>query len=264
MPAPALLRLAILSNLIVRTGSDPELSMPALHESCARVASFVSGLAVVPRSEILQSELDEELRNCGADAKCIASRLDRAGIALGALLVVNTALDPTLITMRLIDTARGSVLAERATAVPESTALLRVVASEFSELLGAGNYPSAGKIVVDVWPAEAKVSIDPDAAPAQTAPHIFVVAPGEYRVSAAADGYVETSSTVQVRRRMEEAHLAWTLEAQPAIYESPWFWTGVAAVLAAGVAGSLALFGGEERVHLCQSMPGGPSCPNGQ
>lgn len=250
-------RLGIISSVIARGVNDPGTTAVAIHEACARVAGFSPRLAAMSRSEMLQDHLDDELRDCGADARCVAARLDRAGIDVGALLVVNLTAQPPLIALRLIDTARSVVLAERATLVragPES--LLAVVGAEFAELLQSGGYPMSGRVALEVVPAEVKVRVEGE----EVAGSVFVVSPGQRQISISADDYVETSTSVRVTA-LQESRVVLRLEPEPPIYASPWFWAGAVAVIAGAVVGGWVLFDGDDRVRICQTFDGVSSCP---
>jgi hypothetical protein len=255
------LRLGIVSNLVAPPDKDPELTALGVHDACAHVASFAARLIPLSRSEMLQGELDEELRDCGSDARCISARLEAAEIDLGAILVVNLAVEPPLITMRLIDTERRAVLAERATAVARGDrTLAQLVSSEFAELLERGGHPALGKLIVEAAPVEAQVKIEtaPDAR--LSAPGAFILPPGRHRITASADDHADTSTSVLVER-LRESRIAMRLEEDAAIWESPWFWAAVAGAAAAGVAAGLIVLGGEDRLTICQTRDGVAACP---
>lgn len=246
----ALLRLAILTSVLARGDVDPELNAINLDAACARVAGFVAGISPTARADIEERGLDEELRECGSDARCISTRLEARQIDLAALVVVNLATTPPLLTMRLVSTDGGRVLSERASAVPKNVQIKDAVSAEFAVLLERGGHPVLGRVNVDAAPANAIVRIE--SARESLAGSVFLLPPGEHRVSIDADGYAETSTAVRVER-MRESQLVLALEPESSVFGEWWFWMIVGGAAVAASASAFFMLREEDGLTLCHA-----------
>jgi hypothetical protein len=243
-------RLAILSS-VVKPERDPETTAVNVDASCVYVAGFAAGVQTVPRAELSERALDEALRNCGADARCLSVRLEERSIDLAALVVVNLSSSPPLITLRLLRTQGAKVLAERAVSAPrEGPPVLDVVSRELASLLESGGYPVLGRVNVETNPENTNVRFEASGV-VQHAASIFLVPPGVHRVSLGADDHESASTSIRVER-LKESTLAVRLEPEPALYERWWFWTIAGAAVVTAVAGTLVLARDPGRLRLCQ------------
>lgn len=223
-------RVAVTANIINRPENDTELGAIAPYEEAVAAVSYAIALSVVSSSELLESGLGDQLRDCGADIRCISARLRNAGVELALLVVADLGLKPALVTARVVDANKGQVVS---TAIAELgvEGLARAVKNGVTRSLERAGVTIGGRVIIETAPPNALVAVgahEPTAAVASAA----VLAPGEYPVRAAQDGFVETSTRAVVRAgRDTRVYLA--LKPSESVLGSPWLWVAIAGVAAA-------------------------------
>jgi hypothetical protein len=175
-------------------------------------------------------ELANRALACGADTTCIASQLAPFKAKLGVVVIANLEIDPPLLSILLLDTERRTTIGESTGEV--GAELQRAISDRTSALFDRAGHPRSGRLVVQVSPAQAVVSIvgqtsDLDA-------RGFTLSPGSYTIVASSDGY-EASSATTVVKSGETTEVSIALVEESSIFESPWFWiVSSAVVVAAG------------------------------
>jgi hypothetical protein len=245
-------RIAVVANSINRPENDAELGAIAPSDEAASAASYALGLTIVAASEMLETKLGDQIRDCGAEVRCIAARLKNADVALALLIVADLGLRPPLVTARVVDAEREKVISTSIAEVSAGGLSLAVKTAAAKSLERAG-FVIGGRLAIDTSPPSARVQIGHSSTPGT--PNLFVVGAGVHEVSASHDGYTSTSTRALVRAGRDTR--VW-LELAPSesILGSPWFWVAVAGVaLAAG--GAVFFFApGSGPRPLCQSRDG--------
>lgn len=236
-------RLAVLP--IVLEGPQGAATISGIFNDVVAAAEMRTGLRVISYEEMFAASeegLGDRVRECGSDARCISSRLRAFNARLGLVVVLDFGSRPPLISLQLLDTDDGQMIAssvgELGSSAPSgsagaSPAPLAEVRSRTADLLEKAGYGRAGRIVAEVSPPSARVTLEGGIEPDLGVSHTFTVAPGRYVVTAELDGHAGARAEVVVLAGME---VKTRLELIPerSILESPWFWAGIGAAAVAG------------------------------
>jgi hypothetical protein len=177
-------------------------------------------------------ELANRTLACAADTACIASQLAPFDADLGIVVIANLEIDPPLLSILLLDTAKRETIGESTGEV--SSAIERAILQRTVALLDAAGHPRSGRLFVQVSPPNAAIAIG-GAKPDLGAPNRFTVPPGSYDIVASADGF-EGSTTLAHVKSGETTHVSITLSEETSVFETPWFWVVTSAVVVAAAA----------------------------
>lgn len=221
---------------IVLEGPHGAATLSAIFDDVVAAAELRTGLRVVSYEEMFvatEEGLGDRVRDCGSDTRCIASRLARLNARLGLVVVLDFGSKPPLISLQLVDTDGGRLVAS---AVGEVGAA--GVSSELRQrgrmLLDDAGYVEAGRLTVAVTPPSARVVIDGVDDVNTAGP--MTLPPGRYVVRASLDGH-ETGETEAVVISGRDARIELVLQPVQSVASSPWLWLGIgAAAVAAGTA----------------------------
>jgi hypothetical protein len=201
--------------------------------------------------------LRDRVRDCGSDTACISSRLRTFNARLGLVVVLDFASNPPLISLQLLDTDDGRMLAssvgEVQTGAGGESASIRKGANELLEKAG---YHRAGRVLVEVEPPNAHITLGEGVDPDPGTPNRFTLAPGRYPVNAKLEGWLPAKTEVAVATGAE-AKVKLALTKEQTIFDSPWFWIGAAIGVVGGAAAVFAVTRHPSRC-LCFTAPGVP------
>jgi hypothetical protein len=254
-------RLAVLP--IVLEGEHGGATISSIYDDVAAAAVMRIGVRVISYEEMFAASeegLGDRVRDCGSDTACVASRLRLFNARLGLVLVLDFSSKPALIRLQLLDTGDSRLVqasvGEVSGGKEEISANIRKRAGE---LLDAAKYTRAGRVLVDVSPPNARVSLgglEPDPG----TPNRFTVAPGSYTAIAALDGWSSAQGQVTVESG-QEAKISLELNEETSILESPWLWAVIGAV-AIGTGIGIAVATDKDPKVLCLVQNGvNPDCP---
>lgn len=201
-----------------------------------------------------RARLDDEVRRCGEDNACVVERLASSGVDLGVYVVANFDVDPPLVTIELLDTARRRAIARDIVDVAGAD-LERAIAASVERALVKTGLEVGGAVVADVVPREAELSLDERllepgvATPARAGPHV---------IRGRLDGYLSSERLIEIEPRREE-RVALELETKPGITSQWWFWTAIAVVVA-GSAVAVAVVAQPDTMDVCHPV-GLDTCP---
>ena len=233
-------RLAVLP--IILAGPYGEASLSSVLDDITEAARFRAGLRLVSNEEMFVASsggLGSRVRDCGSDSMCIADRLRAFDARLGLVVVVNLALDPPLLSLQLLDTDdRKKVGESLGELVAADGGISNALRSRARKLFEDGGYGQAGRIVVEVSPPGAKITIGEGAEPEEGATNVYLVPPGHYAIAATADGYSDGAGEAVVTSG-QETKVALLLEKDSSIVKSPWFWTVIGVAVAGGAAAAI-------------------------
>jgi hypothetical protein len=250
--APPAMTLALVPILL--SGPHGASSISSVYADITAAVSQRTGLRLISDAEIFAvlGELQKQIGDCGADTRCMAERLRRVDARLGLVVVVNPISDPPLVSLLLLDTDARKVIGADVGALREGEpSISAAIQTRAGALFEAQGFGRAARIVVDVSPPRAAISLGPGIEPERGTPNVFSVPPGHYTVTANADGFLGASTEIDgqpgVTRR-----IALSLEESTSLFESPWFWGGLGAALLGGAAAAVVLL----RVPLhCWCIP---------
>ncbi|MCC7385660.1 MAG: hypothetical protein IT384_27675 [Deltaproteobacteria bacterium] len=230
---PKVDRLAVLP--IIAAGPNGDASLSSVINDVSQAAAFRLGLRLLSDEEmfVASAEVGERVRNCGSDIACIADRLRAFDARYGLVVVVNMTVQPPLIGLQLIDTDERRLVGESlGQLAPEDSGISKAIQARARKIFDEAGYNQAGRVVVEVQPPQAKVTIG-DFSPDEGAPNVFTVPPGHYEVRAQLDGYGGASEQA-VAIGGQETKVGLILEEESSFFGSPWFWVGLGAVAAGG------------------------------
>jgi hypothetical protein len=251
--------------IIIPPDAKGDVNISSIYADIADAASLRLGLHIISNEEMFvasSSNLSSRVQDCGPDVSCIAQRLRAFDAPLGMVVTVDRTADPPLIALQLLDTDESRLMGKSVGDLDKSegniSAALRKRARKLFEQTG---FTQAGRVVVDVNPANAKISISSGVEPDQGTPNVFTVAPGSYNIRAELDGYLASAGDV-VALGGQEARLALVLERNASITESVWFWSAIGAAVVGGGAAAVVLATRPNGRCVCLVYKGmGCACP---
>jgi hypothetical protein len=234
-PARAkVMRLAVLP--IVLQGEHGSATISSIFNDVVSAAGMRLGLRVVSYEEMFaaaEEGLGDRVRDCGSDSGCISARLRTFNARLGLVVVVDLSSKPPLISLQLLDTDDNHMLASDLGEVEARETLSASIQERTRHVLEKGGFSLAGRILVEVDPPNAHITLGNGVEPDQGTPNRFTVAPGHYTVAAALEGWSAKHDGVEVAGG-EESKVRIALAKETSILESPWLWVGIGAAVAAG------------------------------
>ncbi len=242
---------------IVVSGPAATSNAKSVHEAVLAATEGRIGIRVVSREEMFVADagqFGERLTDCGNDASCLASRLRAFDARLGLLAVVNSVVDPPLISLRLLDTEARSLLAEDlAPLSPAEKNIATALRRRASKLFEETGYPMADRVAVKVGPSDATWELYGDQ-PLVRKDGVLLLKPGSYRIMASSPGHLPLDKNLNVTGGSEQS-VTLQLEEETNLATSPWLWAGIGvAVAAATVAIIVVAQPGDP--CLCISEPG--------
>lgn len=195
-------------------------------------------------------ELSARALGCGEDTACLADTFAVFRAAYGLVVIANAELSPPLLSLVLVDTEKRTVLGEQFDALGDGPLEAQVDAAA-GRLFDAAGLLRAGFLELLVEPGDATVKVADGRAPDLGSSHRYTLAPGRIKVRAEADGHGSAEREVDILPG-EVTRIELNLERESSIFESPFFWGGVAALVAAGgVAGVLLVEQSQSGGCLC-------------
>ena len=259
--APGAGKIAVLPALVA--GPHGEATEASVQQDVAEVVRYRAGLSLMAADELFPARgpsLGEDLRGCGSDSSCLVARLHDADVALGLIVVANLQLEPPFLSLILIDGARSRVAGRSGGAVDLARgSLSAAIREQTAKVLGEAGFALAGRLVVEVSPAGAKLGVSGGQLAESGSGSTFVLAPGRYTLLAELAGYRSEGATVDVTAG-REAHVALILEEAPGISASPWLWIAVGVAIAGGTAAAIVATRSSDGC-LCVTSVGGACQP---
>jgi hypothetical protein len=238
---PKTVRLAVLPILL--QGEHGAATISSVYNDVVSATEMRIGLRVISYEEMFAASeegLGDRVRDCGSDIGCISARLRTFNARLGFVVVVDLASKPPLVSLQLLDTDDGKMLASFAGEVDMKRPISETIQRRTKETLEKAGYGLAGRVLVEVDPPSAHVVLGDGIDPDQGTPNHFTVAPGKYQVAAALDGWSAAHTDVEVGSG-GEAKVQLALTKNTTLLESWWFWTIVGAVVVGGAVTTYAL-----------------------
>jgi hypothetical protein len=193
-----------------------------------------------------------QVRDCGADAACVARVFREHTLELIVVAAVNFELEPWSVALTIIhpDTMRSD---DRLVALDptEGPLLARKIAEASVGLLTAHGAVRGGRARVAVSPPGAQI-VTPGELVA-VGPRLYRGPPGIYTLQAHAEGHAPATTTLRIVAGQESLTRV-TLNEEVSLVEQPAFWVVTGAVVvavAAGVTAGLLLSGPNDPVELC-------------
>lgn len=246
-------RLAVLA--IIDPGPHGEASLSDLLGAVGEALTLRPTLELISAEEMFvasQDGLAHRVRDCGPDTRCITSRLRAFTARMGLVAVLSFGSEPPLLGLQLLDTDEGVKVGEALSEVEGRgrSALAAHIAKEAGDLFERCGYHLAGRLVIDVVPADAHLVLESGRGPDRGTPNVFTLPAGRYEVAAHHDGFRSGRASAEVvagaerRVALSLEEIRWTL------LRSPWFWV-VAGVAAAGAVTGVALALRDPGARLC-------------
>ena len=239
--APA--RIAVLPSVVGAGDVTPR----QIFEAAATATEWRLALAPLSYEALFlegSAPIARRLRECGAQADCLARAMQSNRIDLLLNVIVSFAIEPPLVTLSLIDQASGEA---RRTDVfePKEEPLDAALARRAQRLLDDAGFERAGDAAVVVRPAGADVTLDGANVVERTAARtLFRAAPGTYPLRVALDGYLDVQRSIAITGG-ERADVDVLLQQVPVesagLLERPWFWVAAGAVVAGAVTTAVVL-----------------------
>lgn len=232
-------RLAVLPIIIA--GPHGEASLSSVLADVSDAADRRLGIRLISQEEIFvagSGDLGKRVRDCGSDIACIANRLRAFDARFGLVVVVNLVLDPPLISLQLLDTDERRLVAQSTGELESGVRVSAAIRRRANTLLNDAGYSKAGRVIVDVTPAAARVTLNGEIEPDEGKGNVFTIAAGRYDVQASADGF-DPATGVAVVLADKVVHVPLMLEEQTSVFGSVWFWAVVGAAVAGGTTAAI-------------------------
>lgn len=244
-------RLAVLPVLL---SADAVTSARAVFDDVDRASQLRPGLRVMSIDDYYFHEgqaLAKRALACGSDMTCTAKQLEPFAARLGLVVVVNGELDPPLVSLVLLDSARGAVAAQWAGQVGGGRSGVQTeIVRRTAEMLEGQGFVQHGRLKVRVRPDEATVQVDAEIGPDLGTPDTFTLAPGPHDIVATAAGHTTSRATATVLAG-QETEVTLELEPSSSVWSSPWLWVGLGAVVAGAAAATAVVVSGQSPTCLC-------------
>lgn len=222
--------LPVVSPRRAASGSD-------IHGAVSQAIRRRIGIELISAEEMFvanQEGLVDRVRDCGPDIPCIASRMRRFRARLGLVIVLDRTVSPAILGLQLIDTDLSRLMSRTLDELEAPGRALALIADRTRQLLDRAGYVEAGRLTVTVDPPAAQIRLGSGFEPDMGAPNVFTLRPGTYSVFAEHPGFAPKSVEVHVAQgAATEVHLA--LEEDTSVWESPWLWVAVGAVVVGAV-----------------------------
>jgi hypothetical protein len=257
-PTPA--EPARLAILPVLRGARADLTIGAAFEGLERASAFRPLRPTSIDDYFFQDgkELSARALACGGDTDCLSAELAVFRADLGLVLIGNAEVQPPLLGLVLIDSARERVLAERYETLTGAP-FAEQVRAQVDALFDDAGLLRSGQLELIVEPSGARVEVAGGLEPDPNAAHRYTLAPGEHPVRISAPGHEPVERTVTVRPG-EVTRVDLRLEPEGSFWSSPWVWAGLATVVVGTGATVGILAAGGDRDCLCLEGPGEREC----
>jgi hypothetical protein len=237
--APYYRKIVVLVSVPERLDSEA-FNAVAMRERVEAMIEFYPKLSLQKKARI---DLTNTLRECGSKTPCIAQNLRAKLVDYALLIAANGATN--VLTSRLLDAGTAEVLGQKI----EITMPLQaddVLEAQVEALLAAQGYEAGGRLIVEIFPLDAHISINAEQ-PVVGPIHPRLLPAGLHRLVAQREGYERLEMEIGLQPYREETVALRMENAKPSSFlSSPWFWAGVGVVcIGAGVGVTLALTGGD-------------------
>ncbi len=252
--------------ILVEGRSGPELTRPLVIRELADVIAFHLGLRAASDEQAGDlGTVTQRIVDCGTDNSCVIERLRTLEPRYGLVALVDESTSPAFVSLQLFDVEARRLVGEKAGKLTsEERGLVPALRARLGRLLIASGFVAGGRLVAELQPPTALPTLvqgDRELAPDDAGGATFTVPPGTYQLRARAEGHEPTAVEVQVAVG-REARLPFKLLETASILESPWFWTAIGAVVAAGGATVVLLATQQTSRCVCLTLNGlGCGCP---
>ncbi|MEQ9497943.1 MAG: PEGA domain-containing protein [Deltaproteobacteria bacterium] len=194
------------------------------------------------------------VRDCGADAACVAEVFRGHALRFIVVAAVNFELEPWSAALTIIDpeTMRSTDRLVPLAADGDRQVLENAISQAAITLLTASGAVHGGHARLALTPEAAQVE-----APAEleaVGPLRYRGPPGTYALRAEAEGYEPGATSVQIVAG-QEALARLTLEPEGGLLTHPAFWVVTGVVVAAGVTAGVLLAGSGDPAQQCYTTP---------
>jgi len=203
--------------------------------------------------------LREKIASCGASVPCMAAGLSEEGYALGLRVAVDQRFSPPVFTAQLIEVDRSRVLREVIGDALSGDNLRAEIQNRVAALLEATGHPRLARVVVEVDPESAHVSVTPQ--PEHRGEnHVFWLPEGDHTVEAESGAGRARTTIHAVPGRESVVRLALDTEETSV---SPWMWGAIGVAVLGGAACIIAIAASSGVDCYCLATPGQtcPPCP---
>ena len=225
----------VVSVRIVRAPLNHTPTEVSLVEASSSILAYIA--AYRPVSRDLQGKLTQQITNCRGDLSCFGARLDQAGVALMLDLVADLGDELIVVTSRVIDSG-GEVLFQ---GLYEAAGAEAAVQQETERAFAALGHPLAARLLVEVSPPDAKLTITPP--PPVELEAGFAVAPGPVVVRAEASGFIASEARAEAIAG-QDTRVTISLREASSVWASPWLWIAAGVVIAGGSAAAVVALSG--------------------
>ena len=243
-PTPAPRTVAIL----ILTSEKAGFNLSEVYGATRRPLERHTALRVEPLEAIGLQERQAAIRECAGDAGCFVRRLRAARDDVDLLLAVSVDRPDRelLLGLRLIDTRRRRQIGATGDEVPIGMSLEGVLEERLPDVVPATVWDRIASVRIASRPDSAEASI---AGQSCVTPCFFDrLAPGSYELTVRKAGQTPKTRWVLLESgRTADIEIALENPSSSSVFESPWFWTAVGAVLVAGGVGGYLLLQDQER-----------------
>jgi hypothetical protein len=183
---------------------------------------------------------------CGANSRCLADVYADTTSTLVLVVVINAVASPIVLSARLLDVAQARFVAEQYQDVRDEEELPRRLRSLITTTFDEAGHLRWATLHLDLEPPNARVELGSIAAVGG----ILRARPGPVEFTVRAEGYQVRQLSLTLEAG-ESRVLNVSLEPEPKLLASPWFWAGAAAVLVATAAVVTVLVLPERSTVLC-------------
>lgn len=251
--AAAPLQVAVHADVISDEAVAGGLDAVGVFDVAAEAISYFADLQALRRHVMRREGLDAGIGACGTDVACIGAKARGAGVDLVLVTVVNLEIEPALIVTQLVGASSDTVRQRGVAEVPHDQDLRRALLDHVSAVLVEDLHPRLGRLVVDMNPRDAALSIDGLPPPSRMVRGGWLVEPGLHEVLATAPDHRDASAVADVPAG-GEVTLSLALEPESSWVRSPWLWIAVGVVVAAGATtAALAATTGDPGVVVCHA-----------
>lgn len=225
-------RLALLT--VITKGDNGDASLSSVFGDVSAVASKRLGINLISYEEMFavsEKGVGASVVECGADVRCISSKLRSFNAKNGLVIAIDFSIDPPVIGIQLLDTDAQQMLAEDFAEL-DPKAISSSIRARVEQVLSNAGYVLAGRIVVDVTPPNAILRLSDGTEPDKGTPNVFTVAAGKYEIRGDAEGWDSTSAQAEIGGG-QTTSISLQLVEQTSVLESPWLWIGVGVGVAA-------------------------------
>lgn len=232
---PSLVRAPGTIAILILSGAQSGFPLTEVYAATRRLLERHTALRVAPLEAIGFEERDAAIRECAGDAACFVGRVRAARDEVDLLLAVSVARSGSelLVGLRLIDTRRGRQIGATGDDVPAGISLDEVLERRLADIVPDSVWDQVASLRVASDPSGAEALVD--GRTCVTPCTLGRLAPGTYEL------LVRKSGRAPFRRRvwldsghLREVEVKLKKPGGGSVFESPWFWAAVGAVVVAG------------------------------